>query len=611
MVQQIATSSHELRHALRHAIAEKLKLGDGIGASAAQEIEPVGIREFIMGARYLDRSYFWEEPLEELEALKAPGILGGVIEQGIGAGKTYKISTIPLYDIYRIHHMRKYQGVELDQRYELDPKDTRIYVAIFTLNGTLAKELFEYMKGFAQKSPWFQKHLPINPRVASELQFCDPDTGEVLYVAYPGHSKQSSAIGRNLLSCILDEANFFTKAESSGSSGTDYAKELHDSLERRIRSRFGLDGSVLVISSRNTVRDFTSMRRIELQKDPDLAKYYYLPPVRASWHYWPKTRKEKEQWRLFDTSRLNWADDKKLPWKDIEHADGLYVPERLWEAFTSNPEGAMRDYASTPSEAQEPFFRLRDRIRPDFEITNPILPEVKPTDWMNPAKSFDSLVADWFWGDAEVVYHFHVDLAEKWDKCGIAIAHCSGVVEAAAQEGEDRAEKVPLIDVVAMICVGAPKGGEILFERIREILYWLRKDRGFRLRGKSSFDGFQSTDSLQILTRKGFTVEKLSLDRTTEHYETLKCAINDGRLFFPPAHGQKVGDGYSIICEMAQKGDPSAIFQKELFELETFSGRKVNHPPYGSKDIADAVCGAVAQVTRGMRKPPERWEDAV
>ncbi len=87
-----------------------------------------------------------------------------------------------------------------------------------------------------------------------------------------------------------------------------------------------------------------------------------------------------------------------------------------------------------------------------------------------------------------------------------------------------------------------------------------------------SYDGYQSRESLQALRRAGIRSCEISVDRTLEPYLYLRSTLYHDRL---------------IMVE-------SEILRVELVQLElNAETNKVDHPPRGSKDLADAVCGAV------------------
>lgn len=282
----------------------------------------------------------------------------------------------------------------------------------------------------------------------------------------------------------------------------------------------------------------------------------------------------------------------------------IWVPEDFWEAFQVRPEEACRDHASLPSQALEPFFRKRKAIVPDWEMVNPVLPTTKPTDWMRPGICFDELVADDFYGDSMARYFWHIDLSKNRDATGLSLAYKSGVDKRLLNDTDRRPEKAILIDVPLLAQIKAPPGGEIVFEDMRRILYWLKDKRGFRF-AQGSYDGWQSIDSQQILKRRGFMVEEFSMDRTLTGYATLKEAYYEGRIFHPPAHGQTPDTTPDELRAMAKAGDPCAVLQVELMQLELVDGKKVDHPDGGSKDVSDACAGAVTQCQRRWAAPSE------
>lgn len=116
-----------------------------------------------------------------------------------------------------------------------------------------------------------------------------------------------------------------------------------------------------------------------------------------------------------------------------------------------------------------------------------------------------------------------------------------------------------------------PPGGEVDLAKVREFIIALR-ERGFNIAGVS-YDGFQSADSQQILRRHGFVVKTVSVDRNMSQYQMLKELAQEGRLTlyrYPP-------------------------FFEEAAQLEIIREQKVDHPRGGSKDVTDAVAGAVSE----------------
>ena len=91
-----------------------------------------------------------------------------------------------------------------------------------------------------------------------------------------------------------------------------------------------------------------------------------------------------------------------------------------------------------------------------------------------------------------------------------------------------------------------------------------------------SADTYQSADTLQLLSQQGFVTGVRSIDRDPRPYDVPKTALYDGRVELP-AH---------------------SVLLRELLALERDAGTgRVDHPPHGSKDLADALAGVVYGLT--------------
>ena len=236
------------------------------------------------------------------------------------------------------------------------------------------------------------------------------------------------------------------------------------------------------------------------------------------------------------------------------------IPKEFETESKRNPEAFKRDYMAIPSLALEPYFKRMDLVEQciDPKATHPV-------------DDFGNFKPE-FMGKPEYRYKpktwccIHVDLALKRDAVGFAMTH---------DEGD-----VVVVDL--MMRIKAPLNGEIHFSDIREMIFELDR-RGFRI-DRVTFDGWQSIDSIQILKKAGFKSEVLSVDRDTRAYDTLKEKIYTGKL-------------------KCYRYEP---FLHELRRLELKEGVKVDHPPHiGSKDVTDAVAGAVFMTVQRTGKVRE------
>jgi hypothetical protein len=143
-----------------------------------------------------------------------------------------------------------------------------------------------------------------------------------------------------------------------------------------------------------------------------------------------------------------------------------------------------------------------------------------------------------------------------------------------------------MIHIDGTLEIKPPKGGEILFWKIRDVLMKLRL-LGINMRWVT-FDSFQSKDSQQLLRQAGFIVGDQSIDVTSKPYDFTKGAIYTGRVK-APTH-------------------PKCQIEMLSLEKDTKTG-KIDHPATGSKDCSDSLAGVVYGLTMrreiwGMYKIP-------
>jgi hypothetical protein len=203
-----------------------------------------------------------------------------------------------------------------------------------------------------------------------------------------------------------------------------------------------------------------------------------------------------------------------------------------------------------------------------FDKEQPLLFETKA----DTAKSFSSFVTG-IKGDPSIEYYAHIDLAvnrKKGDRLGFALGHVAGF-----RETHD--EEKPIIKIDIAMVVTSPPGGEIQFNEIKQLVFFLQ-EKGFMIK-KLTSDSWNSVDILQTFRRNGITAEVLSVDKVStsnvvEPYAKFKDAIYEER----------------VTCH------PYELLAKELKQLELVNGIKVDHVNNSSKDCADAVCGVVYNI---------------
>lgn len=186
------------------------------------------------------------------------------------------------------------------------------------------------------------------------------------------------------------------------------------------------------------------------------------------------------------------------------------------------------------------------------------------------------------------------------DKTGIAGVWATGKVanirknllasgDNLGDSGNTSAALVPLEDQDAMdmtfklafsVSIKAPKGAQISFAKNRNFIRWLR-NKGFAIKG-ISMDTFQSANMAQDLASDGFVVEpNFSVDRVQKD-------PGNGKPVCLPYHYFKTAI-YEKRIKIYKKCDQ---LTDEIISLERKGDGHIDHPQNGSKDQADAVCGA-------------------
>ena len=473
------------------------------------------IREFITSPYYLGREDAWESIIKDLEDFYEGDreYKEAVFCEAIGAGKSFKSSVIVSYEVMKVlalHNPQKLFGLASGS--EID------FVNTSTNSDQARRIVFGQIKNRVDESYWFQTFFPPNPKIRSELKFPQKNINIV-----PGNSTDTFALGMNVFAGVIDEASFYKVTDRK-----DYAEDVYDSINRRIRSRgnniFKNYGKVIVISSPRYKNDFIERKMAE--KEPHIFK------------------RRKMLWESAPAKNFSGKTFKYKRWQ---------IPIEFKTDFTKNPEKSERDLMAMPSSALEPYLKNTDKLERCINKTK-----------KNPEE--EQKVARNFWNRKYREYYVHVDLALKKDACGLAMGHL---------EKGNRA----VIDIIMRV-TARPKE-EIEFESIRELIYELSR-RKFKI-AKVSYDGWQSVDSRQILRSKGYSVSLLSVDRNLEAYDQFKSFVYLDKLSVPYCDYKEL--------ESRNPRTPVEWFFREAENLELIKGKKVDHPPAGSKDVTDAVAG--------------------
>jgi len=220
-------------------------------------------------------------------------------------------------------------------------------------------------------------------------------------------------------------------------------------------------------------------------------------------------------------------------------------------AFFTDMGDAMQRFACIPTFSSDRFFKQTEKVKSAMTIRNPL----------DSVRRFDES----FKPDPDKVYYVHADLAQKHDKCAVAIAHVDKWVN--IQVLKDYQQIAPVVVVDAVAWWEPRTEGPVNLSEVKQWIQNLRR-QGFNI-GMVSFDRWQSFDIQNELKAVGIRTETVSVAK--KHYEDMAMLVYEDRLAMPMID----------------------LLFEELTELKIMNNNKVDHPRKKSKDLADAVCGAV------------------
>ena len=464
--------------------------------------------------------------------------------------------------------------------YELLPGSRIAFMQMSTSEQQAREVIFGDIDARIKNSKWFNTHYPRDSRYTKQIRF--PKDIWII----PGDSAETTFEGYNILGGILDEADSHKLVKDK-----DYAQIGMDTIENRIKSRYvdhsdpdreGHKGLLIVIGQMKSQFGFAARTYRQFVEDPRSVAVRMAIWESFGWDRYTINGERNSFW--YDVKRKRMI-DASIASKIGEADDHLIeVPKQYLYEFTTNPEKALKDLAGIPSGATDPFISQvakiddahdrwkmhhNDDVNPVQQTT--ITPEIEP--------GFTVI-------SPSIRRAIHMDLAysSSGDSAAIAVGHIKELIESA--EGD----LVPYIVIDLIIRVRAVPGQQIMLSSMRSYIYELVGKYNLRIH-KVTLDGFQSVDTMQQFRKRKISVDYLSVDKSKEPYEALRDALNEDRVEFPP---YETWLNYQAEVNGDDKVD---ILRRELTALQDV-GNKIDHPPGGSKDVADAVAGVISSLMR-------------
>lgn len=559
---------------------------------------PVGIDTFITDDRYFGktlRGSLYPRWVSEMRDIVAKDAWEVVFTGCLGAGKTFVAAVLLGYDIYRVSCLRDPQ-----QYLGLAPKTPIVYGLYSVFKYKVETTSYAYLRVFIENSPYFHEHCALNAKLKSSIIF----PKQRIFVI--SGSNELHAIGENLYSVLIDEANFMKESKKKAGSTDDVrsqAMQLHNATRARMENRFRRPGRIYLVSSKKYAGSYTTNYIRQARSNPRVHICdFALWDVKPDSYYGNKDSMLWFRVLVGDAARRSriLGPDEQTP----EDARVVRVPEKHRDVFERDVEAGLRDFAGVETVGVRPLIWQRERVFDcvDKKRQNPFRTDVVRLGLSRPTQVEDSLdhaalfrvVNSQFYPrvNPTVARYAHIDLGQTSDYAGFAMGHISGEaeIERRLPDGAIIRQFAPIVYIDMLLRIGTYQNDEIDFSKIRTFLVALTT-YGYRFE-KITFDSWQSVDSLQILKSMGLPAERLSVDKTDEPYIALRQTIIDRRLLVPhyPA------------------------FLEEIVNLEhDRDKRKVDHPTTmvslsgenvrGSKDVSDAVCAVSWHCSRAEHAP--------
>lgn len=496
----------------------------------------------------LDGNIYWDR-ITSIEAIGRGEYWTATVPEGgnyIGngmissnSGKDHSAAIMCAYVVYLLLCLKD------PARYYSKPSGNAIDIINIAVNAAQARNVF--FKGFTtliKKSRWFAGKYKLK---ADTIEFDKSVT------VHSGHSEREAWEGFNLLFCVLDEISAFNMDNTSGHQSAKTAGDIYKMFRASVNSRFPDYGKVVMLSFPRFKGDFisTHYESVIAEKEDVIQTHTFkihdeLPDGMADNEFtieWTEHRIIKyNRPKVFALRRPTWDVN---PTRTIED---------FKIDFLTDPIDALSRFAAEPPDMVDAYFPSREKIEKAFSRDRPNIE--------------DGFLAQDFNINPNKRYYMHVDLAQKHDRCSVAMAHVESWI------------KVPTIGnvspqlVVDFVRYWEPNkaaGTTVDFSEVRDFILSV-KARGVNI-SMVTFDHWNSYEMMQQLGQHGIYTDAVNLAK--KHYDDFKLAVAEERVYGPK--------------------DDKLI--EELVKLRLVKD-KVDHPRKGFKDIADSVCGALFNASR-------------
>jgi hypothetical protein len=456
-----------------------------------------------------------------------------ILPLGKSSGKDLLSQLICCYIVYQLLCLKDPAG------YYGKPMGDNIDIVNVAINAKQANNVFfSGLKTRIKLCPWFQgKYTPRQ----SDIEFQHNIRIHSL------NSEGEGTEGLNILVAVLDEIDGFDEADPECPKGN----AMYKTLRGTVASRFERNGKVLLLSFPRRKDGFILKHYNESIAEKEVI-------VRSYTFKLDEDLPDGTPGNEFD---ISWEEDHIISYKfshvwAIKRATWEVNPEKTPDTFKMefyhDPDDALARFAAAPTDAADGgWYKNKQRIDEVFSKMNGIDVVTGHSEFIikpNPDK----------------LYFAHVDLARVQDNCAVAIAHVEHFKKA-MYDLEDKISPYVVVDVVKYWKPDRTR--PIDFADVREFIISAKR-AGFNIK-LVTFDRWNSDLTIEHLNSVAIPADKLSVDQHT--YSELALLM-----------GQQMVEGPDV-----------ELLRDELKKLVVLPNGKVDHTNKSSKDLSDAVAGAV------------------
>lgn len=526
---------------------------------------PVDIETFIEDDRYLGRIYgngglfpYWKKLLKTIypTPLHTP-YEEIILSCAIGAGKSSVTSVSMAYELYKLLCLK-----DPNKYYNLLEVDTIVFMLFAATQGTATDVNWGYLSNILATSPFFQEALDFKETKALYIELTDK-------IGIQLGSRATKALGKAVLSAVLDEGNFGIVQ--------DQVKDAYTAIMRRRGSRFKqgfrTPGIVWLISSPQTGNDFINERIKKAQENKKVLIVDDVP-------IWD-VKAEKIKY-CGDTFPVFLGDEVQDPMiLDSEEETMNYpadlilrVPVEYRTDFESDLLDSIRDIAGRRISSSLNVFKSYSVLVKTFRKSNLFKTDSMPVhlgttiydfqEYIN-IPLFQQILKD------KTPRFIHLDAAQTTDRYGIS--SCMSIIREVYDPALEASVSKRIFVNDFSIGLEAINADGMPASAIAKFLVWLR-DQGYNIKMISGDAPAKSSIFPELKIAK-FETSYLSVDTDRNPYLVMKQKIN-------------CGDYYGVNNRIAIK---------ELYHIRD-DGSKIDHPAKyedgsrAGKDIADSLAGS-------------------